>query len=180
MKSRSFSRWKTCPGFLGDGASVLWSVIVESWNGLGQKGPLMIISFHPLFCSFPQFPLRCSGSSASIFLGKRFHRLIPLSAGSSKHYSRVSLAQQSLGALSHPARLGWGTAIIPFFWDLLRAPGHWGILPVLLWSSCSQLTKSTWTAVLRGEWVSASMKFGICAGGSTAAAWPSLSGSPRH
>lgn len=122
----------------------------------GSNGALMVISFHPLFCSFPQFPLCCSGSRASsisIFLGKRFHSLIPvpLQVVPSVIPELPLLSRAQILCHTQPGQAGalpsLSCSILPFFWDFLRAPGLRGILPALLWSSCSQLTKSTWTAV---------------------------------
>lgn len=171
--SWAFRRWGIC-------AVVCYCGIME-W--FGSKGafndhlippPLLLLpSISPaLFRQPSQLCFHFSWKAipqAHPSLSRFFQALFQSFPCSAEPGCSVTPSQAGLGHCHHPFLLGFAEGSWP-----------WGILPVLLWSSCSQLTKSTWTAVLRGEWVSASMKFGICAGGSTAAAWPSLSGSPRH
>lgn len=138
-----FRRWGICAVVSVNRGTAEW---------FGSKGALMII------CSFPEFPLHCSAAEAaplpfflesdsiasSLSLSRFFLVLFQSFPCSAEPGCSVTPGQARLGHCHHLS-----CSIIPFLWGLLRAPGLRGLLPVLLWSSCSQLTKSTWTAVAR-------------------------------
>lgn len=109
MKPRSFSRWKMCPGFSGDGASVLLSLLSWNhrivWDKRELNDPFLLLSLIS--------PALFKHRAEPALLPFLFWKAIPQPHPS---LSRLFLAlfqsfPCSAEAGSHPARPGWGTAV---------------------------------------------------------------------
>lgn len=137
MKPRGFSRWKTCPGFSGAGASVLLSLL--SWNhGIvwSKRGfnyhlippPFLLLSLisPALFRQQSQLPFHFSWKAIPQphpSLSRFYLALFQSFPCSAEPGCCVTPSRARLG---HCHRLS--RSILHFFWDLLRAPGQRGLL----------------------------------------------------